>query len=46
MQMHMGLCPSHKVHVLVGIKYVLSAWVAGTTIFCQVNVCVPLSVYI
>jgi len=29
-------------------KNVLGAWVAGTTIFCggQVNICLPLSVYI
>ena len=43
--MRMGLRPSHKIHILVGIKYVRSARVAGTSIFCRVNVCLPLSVY-
>jgi hypothetical protein len=48
MQMRMGLHLSHTVHILVDIKYVLSAQVAGTASCCggQVNICPPLSVYI
>jgi hypothetical protein len=49
MRMGMGHRPSHKIHILVEINYVLclSSW-CGVTSFCdgRVSICIPLSVYI